>query len=159
MNKKSILKSIIALLMIQVSIASTSCVGEENNSKSDVCYSSTCEEGYTTYYYSDGIVRISEINTPSQENTVNVLDLRDYGNPGMKVIDSYKIRDIDAMKEIIEIMLDYNNKNYITPSWNRSEDSMVIEWILHNMFYDLGILVDHSGDTDFNNNELKIFKY
>jgi len=158
MNKKKILQKIIALLMIQISISNTSCAVIDN-SQDDVCYSSTFEDGCTVYDYSDGVVKISEKSTPIQENVVNVVDLRYYNNPGMKVINSYKIKDIETMKEIIDIMLDYNKKNDITPSWNRSESSMIYEWILHNMFYDLGLFVDHAGDTDFNNNELKLFKY
>ena len=158
MKKKRILKSIIALLMIQISIANTSCISVGNNNQSDVCYSSTCEDGYTSYDYSGGEVRIDDNKTYSQGNVVNVVDLRDCSNPGMEIVNSYKIRNIETMREIIGILLDYNKKNDITPSWNRTENSMIYEWILHNVFYDLGILVDHAGDVDFNNNELKIFK-
>lgn len=158
MNKKTVLKSIVALLMIQISIANTSCFETDYSAENNIYYSSTSEEGYTSYTYSDGVVRIGS-NNENQENVISVIDLRYCDNPGMKVLNSYKVRDIDTMKEIIDIMLDYNKKNDITPSWNRSENSMVYEWVLHNVFYDLGIFVDHAGDVDFNNDEIqKLFK-
>lgn len=157
MKKTNNLKKIIALLMIQIFLVCFSCVKIKERPKGESNYVSYTTHDRTTYEYSSGEVCISKSGRES-EGIINVLDVRNCDNPGMKVKDSYNIRDIKAMREIIEILIDYSNNNTSDNMWRRTELSMTCEWIIHNVLYDMDIMVNHTGDVDFNNNEFKLFK-
>ncbi len=84
---------------------------------------------------------------------VLVEDLRLSSDPDMKVYDSSKFKDKDMRKEIIEVLLEYEKDN---PSrWNRSIDSMKVEWFLHNIFYHFNFQRKRTEHVDFNNKDEK----
>lgn len=83
---------------------------------------------------------------------VTIVDGRDSKNPDIRVVDSYKINDIKTMKAIINEIIEYN-KNNNEYNWKRSEESMLREWLIHNICYYLGIMTENSGSVDFNNSE------
>ncbi len=90
-----------------------------------------------------------EVNTSSTQDII-VIDERHTHDPNIKIIDSYKIKDKDYMKEIIDKLIEYNELNNIY-EWKRTKESMYKEWIIHNICYNLGIRVNRSRDVDFNN--------
>ena len=60
------------------------------------------------------------------------------------------------MLEIIDIILEYDKNNPIN-NYNRSKDSLSLEWITHNFLYYLFIERDRTTDVDFENNEEDIY--
>ncbi len=150
MNRKRI-KKLLVFLITEVLLLTPSI--KVSSTEKKIC-NSTETYSSTIYPYSNGNVYITydRIDTDG----INIVDLRYCSNPGMKVVDSYNIKDLKSIKEIIDIMLDYNKDGKY--AWNRDAFSMEIEWLIHNFCYDLGILTNHTADTDFNNDELKLFK-
>lgn len=57
------------------------------------------------------------------------------------------------MIEISSMLLAYNDENPSIPSWNRTLNSMVIEWDIHNKVYDMGYARDSTADVDLNNKD------
>lgn len=74
-------------------------------------------------------------------------------NPNMQIIDSYKVDDFFDQLEICIIMYHYNEANPVNPGWNRTVDSMVKEWDIHNRMYRWGISKDRTGSCDFDNED------
>lgn len=68
------------------------------------------------------------------------------------IIDSYKIKTIKNMKCVINsIRQKCDNSNIIH---KRSMYSLINEWRLHNLLYDLHIQRDRTKDVDLNNETL-----
>lgn len=118
-------------------------------------------ELYTSYrngnvYFCDSISTAKKVSEISNESDVIVVDQSDYNDPNMKILSSYKIKDKDEMKEILEIIKEYcDNKG---TSWNRSIKAMQNEWIVHNICSSLAIKRSSTDDVDLNNSDEKIYK-
>lgn len=84
-----------------------------------------------------------------------VIDKRNYNDPFFQIYNSYLINDKDTMFKIINGLIDYE-KEY--PSrWDRTADSMFIEWCVHNMCYYLDIEVDRTRDVDLDNDDETLY--
>ena len=69
----------------------------------------------------------------------------------MCIHDSYKINDKDRRNDILEVLCLYEN---MYPSdWNRSLESMRLEWFMHNLGHDFNYKKDHSDHVDLNNED------
>ena len=80
-----------------------------------------------------------------------ILDERDKKDPNIKIYNSSFIVNTDLIEEILNILLEYEEKN---PSdWNRSLESMRTEWILHNASYYLNYKRERTKDVDLNNKD------
>ena len=74
-----------------------------------------------------------------------------YLDPNIKIYSSYKINDKDLRNDILMIILIYDN---LYPSdWNRSIESMRVEWTVHNLLYDIGYERARTRDVDLDNLE------
>lgn len=71
----------------------------------------------------------------------------------MKIISSYVVRDSQIQQDILNVMLEYE-KQYPTP-WERSLDSMKLEWYMHNIAYALHWQTKRAKDADFETREEK----
>ena len=67
----------------------------------------------------------------------------------MIVYNSYKIKSLDEIKELLKILKEYERQ--YPSKWKRSILSMEYEWIVHNLSYYLNIYPDSSKDVDLNN--------
>ena len=108
--------------------------------------------------YNDGkgyvyVVKEEDLDVFEKEekNVVVVVDKRTSSDPNMQVKNSYQITKKKQQKEIAQLMLDYNDSNPVTPAWSRTVDSMVDEWQIHNLAYNLRYKRERTGDCDFNN--------
>ena len=88
---------------------------------------------------------------------IYVIDQRDSSNPNMKVCNSYEIRDIDEIKRIVEILLQYELK--YPSDWDRTKEAMLKEWIIHNICYDFSFRTNRTREVDLDNNDEKIYSY
>lgn len=87
----------------------------------------------------------------NNDNTIFVIDSRYDKDPDMVICNSYKVSDLKTMKEVLTILKEYEHNN---PSkWDRSIESMMTEWIMHNIGYSLGYKRGSTVDTDLNNSD------
>lgn len=119
-------------------------------------YTITEEEPYFATY-SNGRIYIgtqSEINAIKDQiskNDIIVYDERDGNDPNMKIVSSYKISDKDIRNEILEVLLVYEE---LYPSeWNRTIESMRLEWLIHNISHTFNYKTDHANDVDLDNDD------
>ena len=73
----------------------------------------------------------------------------------MKIVSSYKIKDKDLRNDIICILVEYEKDN--PTDWDRTIESMRVEWFVHNFLYDINYEIDRTKDVDFQNDEEKTY--
>ncbi len=95
---------------------------------------------------------INHLKGPFSKNDVFVIDERTEGdNPNMQIISSFKIDNKDIRNEILEVLQIYENLN---PSkWDRTIESMRLEWFVHNLSHSFNYKLDHSDDVDLDNED------
>ena len=95
-------------------------------------------------------------SSSKEEPNIFIIDQRDKPDPNMCVRESFKITDSDEMKTVIEIMQAYD----IYPSeWNRTSESMLNEWKIHNFCCGIDLFPNHTEDVDFNNADESIYNH
>ena len=82
---------------------------------------------------------------------VVIIDEREGKNPSMKIISSSSIDDKHDRNDIIEIMQDYNTR--FPSNWKRSNESLRLEWFVHNFLFNINYQLDHTTDVDLDNND------
>ncbi len=103
--------------------------------------------------YSDGLIYIGSkqyIDTICpNEGDVFVIDSRYGVDPNLEVLESDIFADKDIRNEILEVLCEYEKRD---PSpWNRTIESMRLEWLIHNISSFLGYEKTRSSAVDFNN--------
>ena len=83
------------------------------------------------------------------DGDVFILDERTGKNPDMKICNSYLVTCPKQRKEILEVLCHYE-ECYPT-DWDRSLDSMRLEWTIHNLSHLLGYDLKSSRDVDLDN--------
>lgn len=112
--------------------------------------------------YSDGYVYIGDREyLRNLENIspgdVLVLDDRTDGDPNMEIYNSYLITDKEKRNEILEIICYYE---MLYPSeWDRSIESMRLEWYFHNVGYYLNYRANEAKEVDLNNKDEKKYDH
>lgn len=100
-----------------------------------------------------------DIMEEKEKNVVVIVDKRSpispdpAHDPNMQILDSYRITNTNQQKEIAQLMLNYNTANPVSPAWNRTLDSLVLEWEIHNNVYRTGFFQINTKDCDFNNGD------
>ena len=108
---------------------------------------------FTAKYRNGNVYIVKNLNDVDvvSENDIIILDERNKKDPNMKVISSHEIYDKEIRNDIIEILNEYEE---MYPSkWNRSLESMRLEWFVHNFFYELNYKRNHTNNVDLNNND------
>ena len=110
--------------------------------------------------YNNGIIYIGNAAYLNSINNLNgndvlVLDERNNSDPNLRIYNSHKIVTPEIREEIIESLLLYEEK-YPT-KWERSKDSLMLEWTAHNLMYFLGINHGSTTDVDLNNADEEVY--
>ena len=74
-----------------------------------------------------------------------------YSTTDLNIINSYQIHNIKKMEAILTEALE-KAENYAT---NRDMNSLINEWIAHNVFYKLHLFRKHTKDCNFENEQKK----
>ena len=124
--------------------------------KENVCNEINNDNAYSTY--SKGSIYIGDKEFLDNLDNINEFDIlvedqRDSDNPTMQIKNSYLITDSNTRKEILEILCDYEKK--YPSDWNRTIETMDLEWEAHNILYYLNYKKDHTTDVDLDNNDEK----
>lgn len=110
--------------------------------------------------YRNGNIYIGDMDFLLQlkptEGDILVLDQRSrIVDPNMKIYHSYEITDRDTRNEILEVLCSYEKEH---PSdWDRSIESMRLEWFCHNVSYLFEYESFRSSAVDLNNADEKKF--
>ena len=119
-------------------------------------YSST--KPYAKYRYGNVyIVKNEKSIDKNEENPydVFVIDRREGNDPNFRIISSCEINDKDARDDILEILLQYEKEH--PSNWNRTIESLRIEWFVHNFLHFFNYKTDHTTDVDLNNKDEEKF--
>ena len=116
------------------------------------------EDGFATY--SSGRIFIGDIEylcsiKNKQENDILVEDQRNKKDPNFKIYSSYLINDKRIRNEILEVLCIYEE---LHPSnWNRTIESMRVEWLMHNLSYFFNYEKPRTIDVDLNNSDEELY--
>lgn len=116
----------------------------------DLAFASYCDGNI---YIGDGrFLRDVYTSGVCSEGDIFVLDKRYYSpDPDMKVISSCNIKDKNIRNDIIEVLQIYEE---MYPSdWDRTTESMRLEWYMHNASYDFNFEKDRTCDVDLDNDD------
>lgn len=136
----------------------------ENKKYKKICYEinpnyeQCCDEEYAKYldyslYFGDRKYLDSYYENI---NNICIVDSRDCSDPNFEICNSYRVTNDDDMLNIISILLQYEED--FPSDWKRTEEGMRIEWIIHNIAYNLGILKENSGSVNFDNRDAIIYE-
>ena len=110
--------------------------------------------------YQNGLIYIGDssfINSLDRvnENDILVVDNRNTDKSSIQVVSSYEITDKDIRNDIICVIDEYLK---LYPSdFDRSIESMRLEWLVHNILYGVNYEVDRTRDVDFETNEEDLY--
>ena len=96
-------------------------------------------------WYLKSLDNINEDDILVQDQRFNI------SNPNLKIFSSYRITDKELRNEILEVLCRYE-ECYPSP-WDRSIESMRVEWALHNFSYYFNNRRDRTTDVDLNNED------
>ena len=99
---------------------------------------------------------LEETYKPPTDDAIVIVDETKKDDPNMKIIESCNIHDPNQMMEILEVVKIYN-KLYPS-SWERSIDSMMNEWEVHNALSCIRYKPTHTDHVDLNNKDEKAYK-
>ncbi len=85
------------------------------------------------------------------DNDYVVLDSRTNSDPEFVVIDSYRADNSALIRRICKILLDH--EELYPTDWERTLDSMVGEWQIHNAAYAMNYRVDKAKNVNLNNDD------
>ena len=147
-------RKIIALAFLITSLA-CSCNRAENNASNTEITEEDSSKKFTLGNVYIGDKDYLDSIEGKEDNDILVLDQRDAEDPNIKIIDSFRVNDPDAMDEVLYRIMKYEEEN---PSgWDRTFDSMKYEWHIHNLAYNLNYEVARSRDVDLNNNDERMY--
>ncbi len=94
---------------------------------------------------------------PKEEGVILVEDQRrsEDRDPNMKIYDSCFFDSAEDRNEVLEVLLEYEKRD--PSSWDRSLESMQLEWLIHNLSYQVRYEEKRSADVDLNNEDEKYY--
>ncbi len=104
--------------------------------------------------YSNGDVFIANEETiiriiNDENEDIYIIDDRRNSDSNIQIYNSYKIDNYKEMLEITRLLLEYEK---LYPSnWDRTEDSMLNEWLVHNLCFKFGYKPINTQMVDLNN--------
>ena len=111
---------------------------------------------YGTYSNGNIIIISDEKYIIEKNNDLYIIDNRNTSDPNIKIYNSYKVTSLDEMKEILQMLINYEN-NYPS-NWNRTLESMKNEWYIHNLFYKMHINEESARTVDLNNDDQNFYQ-
>lgn len=110
--------------------------------------------------YSNGYVYIGSYeylkSINASPNDIKIYDERNSSDPNMRVFSSNEIKDKDIRNEILEIICLY--EKYYPSNWDRTIETLRLEWFVHNFCYDFNYKRDHTTNVDLDNDDQEIYE-
>ncbi|MBQ7876637.1 MAG: hypothetical protein IJ316_05030 [Clostridia bacterium] len=89
------------------------------------------------------------------ENDYVVIDYTHLKDARLQVRNSYRADNYYVRDCIIDVLLQYDNENN-TP-WQRTKETMEIEWYVHNLSYAAGYKTERAKHVDLNNEDENVY--
>lgn len=143
------------LLFASIIIIAILYVPDHNYKNIDIQEITSETDNVRIFNYSLGRVYIGDsynirkLSDEVNESDILIVDLRSLEDSDMQVLSSYKVKNIDIINEILEIMLFYESTD--PTNWNRTISSMRNEWEMHNYSYFFHYDENRTRDVDLNN--------
>lgn len=159
MDKKTKIRSLLAA-SLGLSLLSYACYDYPYNPK----YEIVAEQNGPFGRYSNGDIYIgnneyilSVINKARKNDILIVIGYEhdDELDPNASIISSYRITDKEERNEILTVLKKYDSM-YNT-EWDRTIESMRVEWTVHNMLYDLHYERARTKNVDLDNSEEELY--
>ena len=83
------------------------------------------------------------------ENDYFAVDRRDKSDPEFIVMESYRADTDGVIRQLCQFLLEHESAH--PTDWDRTLESMVEEWKIHNLAYSMNYKLDHSADVNLNN--------
>lgn len=103
--------------------------------------------------YEDGFIYIGNKkyidNIKIKDGDILIEDKRLEEDPDIVIYDSYEIKNKDLRNTVLEVICCYEKEN--PSNWNRSIESMRLEWFIHNVCYQFKYKPEHTMDVNLNN--------
>lgn len=150
-------KNIMVFLIYSITLTSSACRKEEVEPYYVVTLD---EEAFGNY--SNGSVYIGDseylqsLEGLDESDDVLVLDERDSKDPCMKILNSYVVDDEEQMRGIIALLCEY--ERMYPSAWERTEDTLYREWLVHNICHNIHYEMNRTTDVDFNNADESLYK-
>ena len=160
MDKK---KKIKALIYLSCAISLYSYLSYDHKYSPEFTIYDNEEEAFARYRYGDVYIGdlkyINSIKDSINEKDILVVcgyqDDNGQIDPNVRVVSSYRIDDKEVRNDILNIILIY--KDLYPSQWNRSLESMRVEWTVHNILYSIGYERDRTIDVDLDNSEEELY--
>lgn len=94
---------------------------------------------------------MDEAQAARARGEIAVYDDRFTENPSFRIFDSYRIRKNSVKREVLRAMIAYSEAYPSDPAWQRTEHSLVLEWLEHNFAYRVGFLRSRAQSVDLDN--------
>ena len=91
----------------------------------------------------------------TNDKNIYIIDDRYNFDPDMSICNSYKITNLKEIKQLLNMLLEYNNK--YPSNWNRTYNSMKNEWLIHNICYYLNHEKERTAQVDFDNSDEELY--
>ena len=110
--------------------------------------------------YSEGLIYIGNEeflkSVDACDGDILILDERNLSDPNICIYNSCEIKDKDLRNDILEVVCFYEE---MYPSkWDRSIESMRLEWLCHNASYYFNYETERSSEVDLNNEDEEKYK-
>ena len=112
------------------------------------------EDAFATY--SEGRIFIGNGKflkslTDVNDKDILILDERNKEDPNFKIFNSASITNKNIRNEILEVLCRY--EECFPSRWDRTIESMRVEWFMHNLSYFFEYQRNRTTDVDLNNND------
>ena len=117
----------------------------------DYTYGDTNPYGYYNYKNIYVITPTNVDQIDLNQEGIYIIDNRYIKNANIAICDSYRICDKKEMRVIIKMLLEYERNH--PSNWDRTEESMMNEWDIHNICYYFNMNRDSTHQVDFDNDD------
>ena len=149
-EKRKLLRKKIVLLSLISLLCSFNCYEHVYNPSYEILIDDKAFAKYSKgkiYIGDEEFLKDIEVN----EGDILVEDQRFGDNPNMQIYCSSDICDKDIRNEILEVLCRYE-ECYPSP-WDRTIESMRVEWFMHNFSFQLNHRQDRTRDVDLDNED------
>lgn len=154
-NNKRIISYLLSLLIIMTFLNNKNDYKNLQPSETEILFDEVSQYSMGTIYFCDSTTKAIKLRSACSETDIVVVDQTHFEDPNMKIVSSYKVSNLNYMREILQEISEYCKVH--GTNWHRSIESMENEWLIHNLCATLSIKRNRSNDVDLNNGDEHIY--
>lgn len=154
-NNKRIISYFLSLIILITFLNNKNNYKNLQSFENEILFDDVSQYSMGTIYFCDSTTKAIKLRSICSETDIVVVDQTHFEDPNMKIVSSYKMNNLNYMREILQEISEYCKEH--GTNWNRSIESMENEWIIHNLCASLLIKRNRSNDVDLNNGDEHIY--